>query len=197
MVDYTDRRKSRTAAKALVSFFTAAALFGGGVVLGRSAVTPASDDACERSDPALAATAATQLSTLVSRRTSGNRAVERAVRNLGAEPPVVDDFRRWAEQEIPAYRHSFFGATAVRIDRREGDQAVVFVDGYWMRSAGAANGTGDFTSALWTYRLRWSDNRWVPEAPPEATTLPGTSTNKSIAYIRAQAGFTEVPHVRC
>ncbi|XVV02721.1 hypothetical protein ACQPW3_36020 [Actinosynnema sp. CA-248983] len=159
------------------------------------AVTP--DVACERGDEAAAAAAAGQLAVLLSRRVEGSGATREAVRGWGAAPVVEEEFGRWAEQENPAYRHGLFGATAVRVARRDGDRVAVSVDGFWLRSADAANGAGEFVGALWTYWVVWREGRWVPSSPPEAVTVPGAHTHKALPFIRAQAGFSGVPYVRC
>ncbi|WP_433264894.1 hypothetical protein ACQPZF_36400 [Actinosynnema sp. CS-041913] len=178
-----------------------AAVFASGVVVGRQAPTDrpveGPDLACERGDEALAAAAAAQLAVLVPQRVAGRQAARDAARALGAALEVAERFGQWAEQENPVYRHALFGATAVKVGERDGDRAQVTVDGYWLRSADAANGAGEFANALWTYWLVWRDGRWVPSSPPEATTLPGDHTGKAAAFIRIKDGFAGVPHVRC
>lgn len=173
----------------------------GCVLIGRSMVDvpqPVTADVeCARGDDAVAATAAAHLAVLVPRRVAGARAARDAARELGAAPEVVEEFGRWAGQENPVYRHGLFGATAVKVQRRDGDRVAVAVDGFWLRSADAANGAGEFSGALWTYWLVWRDRRWVPSSPPEAVTVPGAHTHKALPFIRAQAGFSGVPHVRC
>ncbi|MEU7524717.1 hypothetical protein AB0A74_03195 [Saccharothrix sp. NPDC042600] len=134
---------------------------------------------------------------LVQRRVAGVGSVREAARELGAAPEVAEEFGRWAEQEDPSYRHALFGAIAVKVQRWDGDRVAVAVDGFWLRSAGSATGAGEFVNALWTYWLVWRDGRWVPSSPPEAVTLPGGHTHRALPFIRAQAGFTGVPYVRC
>ncbi|MEU4806408.1 hypothetical protein [Actinosynnema sp. NPDC023587] len=203
MVDYINSRVLRPVIKVLAVAGAAASLFTGGVLIGRvnadqAPVTQTSHDMeCERGDDALAATAAAHLAVLVSQRVAGSQAVRDASGRLGARPEVAEEFGRWAEQENPAYRHGLFGATAVKVDTREGDRARVAVDGYWLRSGSTAVGAGEVTSALWTYWLVWRDGRWTPSSPPEATTLPEGAVHKSLAFLRISSGFVGVPYVRC
>ncbi|MFI9811462.1 hypothetical protein [Saccharothrix variisporea] len=145
----------------------------------------------------MTAAAAGQLAVLLARRVEGASTTREAVREWGAASEVEAEFGRWAEQENPVYRHGLFGATAVRVQRRDGDRVAVSVDGFWLRSADAANGAGEFVGALWTYWVVWREGRWVPSSPPEAVTVPGVHTHKALPFIRAQAGFSEVPYVRC
>ncbi|WP_433270702.1 hypothetical protein ACQPZF_10555 [Actinosynnema sp. CS-041913] len=204
MVDYINRRGFRPAARVFAVSGAAVAVFAGGVLIGRTSsvdtvsdVRPARDVGCERGEQALAATAAAQLAVLVSRRVDGGQAAREAARGLGAAPEVADGFAGWAEQENPLYRHALFGATAVKVEARDGDRARVSVDGYWLRSADTAVGAGEVVNAMWTFWVVWRDGRWVPSSPPEATTLPGTAVHKASAFLRISSGFSAVPYVRC
>lgn len=194
-------RAARTTGIAFLAAATVATVFTAGVLIGWSVIgdrmQAVPDTACERGDVAATAAAAGQLAVLLARRVEGPHATRETVREWGAAPEVEEEFGRWAEQENPVYRHGLFGATAVRVQRRDGDRVAVSVDGFWLRSADAANGAGEFVGALWTYWVVWREGRWVPSSPPEAVTVPGAHTHRALPFIRTQAGFSEVPYVRC
>jgi hypothetical protein len=208
MVNYTTPRSPRNVTKIAALGVAAVALFAGGIAVDRFVFTntdsPSTavassipDEACARGDDALAASAAGQLAELVPVRVKGEQAAQETARKLGAAPEVAEKFGAWAAQEPATYRHAIFGASAVKITKREGDRATVSVDGFWLRSPEAANAGGEFMNALWSYTVVWSEGRWVPAAAPEATTLPGSTTNRALAFIRSQDGYSGVPYVRC
>lgn len=207
MVDYTSTRRPNIVKTAVLSV-AAVALFGGGIAADRflfpqdkSAVTPSTapsdTESCERGDDALAAAAAGQLAELVAARVKGEQATQEVARTLGATPEVVATFGTWANQETSGFTHAFFGPTAFKIGKKDGDRVTVSVDGFWLRSPDAANAGGEFLNALWIYTLVWREGRWVPAAVPEATTLPGATTNRALPFIRIKDGYSGVPYVRC
>ncbi|GAA3848876.1 hypothetical protein GCM10022243_13640 [Saccharothrix violaceirubra] len=145
---------------------------------------------CEREE----AVAAAHLSVLLARRVDGAHAVRDAVRELGAEDGVVEEFGRWAERET--FRHALFGPVAVRVARRDGERVLVEVAGVWLRSADSAAGPGEVADALWSYWLVRRDGRWRPSSVPEVVTS-GSVLHPASAFLRARDGFREVPRVAC